>query len=261
MQKIGTLLLCALPIALSACGGKSGGDTAQSRQQDMEAAQQETARRIAATQHLDYPVKQAMQAILTRDEKLIKCMEGEVEISNQNAEKIGGVVELHTTAMAPTTYEGAPAEHNTFKLSGPLKVPGTSRDIPMNISFTDYYGANLDFLGFNSSTVYCAAAKSPGYPVSLKIGARGSIASFDCYSDATKSVHTGHAEIGYLTHPGKDDAMLFWEYRKYQPDHDKHTYEVSRIFKIKTNGHISLAGMSVLTSGGADKMNVGSLAE
>ena len=261
MQKIGTLLLCALPIALSACGGKSGGDTAQSRQQDMEAARQEIARRTAATQHLDYPVKQAMQSILARDEKLDRDVDGELVAPNQATKVVHGHAALHITAMTPATYEGAPADHNTLKVSGSVKIPGDSRGMPLDAFTTDYYDADLNFLGFRTAKLYCAATKSPGYPVSLKTGTDGLIASFDCYSDATKAVYIGRAEISYIAMAGKDETMLFAQLRKFEADHEKQSYALTTIYKIKPNGHIALAGMGFITDQGGVRLDVGDMLE
>jgi hypothetical protein len=73
---------------------------------------------------------------------------------------------------------------------------------PFNSSATAYLTATYDPIGFSDATSYCVSSTTTGYPASSSVGQTGSIASFTCYTNSTKTVVAGTETVSYVTTAG-----------------------------------------------------------
>lgn len=110
---------------------------------------------------------------------------------------ISGSLALSASPLAPssTPFANLPASYTTLTVNGTVSVAGQT----LNLASTQqsYFSAALEPLGYSTSGAYCVAASPGSYPATVQVGDAGTIVTYDCFSDSSRSMATGKATLSF----------------------------------------------------------------
>jgi hypothetical protein len=165
-----------LALALSACGGGSGGSGG-----------------IATP--TTYDLQAGYAGFVMNGETSTVTLSGNV-ISNGVSTPFTGTGTLTVSPATSATFNGTTAQAQVVGISGTLAAAGQS--IPYSSTVTDYYGAGtVTFLGENSQAEFDVASTPLSYPTSLVGGATGTLGTLSRYTDNTMAISLGTVQLSY----------------------------------------------------------------
>ena len=262
-----SLLLCTVPITLTACGGKpedggagggGGGGGLNLTSANRKILKHNKAPTYVSSNaaNLEFPVKKAMLSAWSAQQDHELSGLGWVTAPSGDEVDVSGT--LHTTISAPTstTFEGVAAEQSELAIKSSVNIASTGDPIPVDVKRTYYYDTHHRIIGLAGRDFYCVAKKPGKYPASLKIKESGVIAKFDCYNDSTKTSHAGTAELTYKTREASATEMNYIETTTLVYPQEDMTAQSSIGYTIDQSGAVKLTSTGLRSDGPKGKMKL-----
>lgn len=181
-KKISCIAIAAI---LAACGG--GGDSAGTTPATLP---------VAGTA---FPVQSALAYAYTNGLTQSLNVSGTAQ-SGATSTGITGTLRFTLGKASDTTINSAPALQYMMRVEADLVINGTH--LPIDTSTTGYLDTRYAPIGTNDANGNCVATTASAYPATAVSGQTGTIASYTCYSDNTRTVQTGTEKITYVAFAG-----------------------------------------------------------
>lgn len=181
-----------LGIVLAGCGGGGGGGgTSPSGP-------------VAST--LSFPFRSAVNTVTANGESYTLTANGTLATQSTDGLCSGTFTSTSAPANTSTTFEGTPAlssvSTSTMTLTNCTPASSTSTD-------TDYYDTSYAALGFIASSGGYGVYQAPrAIPSTVRVGDSGIVGTYTYYTDSTKSVADGSAELSYLVEADTADTAI-----------------------------------------------------
>src|SRR5471032_285131 len=178
----------AVASLLAACGG--GGGAAGTADTSLPAAG-------------SFPIQTALSYVFTHGLQKTLNVTGTAG-TGANLLPITGSVTFSSGTASSVTFNNAAAQQVTQTLVGSLTIAGQSTPLSTTslIELTASY-AELGTTGSGAgSNDYCVVSSCGTFPANVSAGQSGSISTFSCYTDSSKSVPTGTATETYVARAG-----------------------------------------------------------
>jgi hypothetical protein len=170
--------LLPIVLLLAACGGGGGSSSTPAA-------------------NVSYPLLQAMQYALAHGLQNTLPASG-TAVSNNVSYPVSGSLTLTSSTGSNTTFNNIANSIQTVDtVSGNLII--NSINVPFNSTGTSYYNSNYQPFGDVTSGRYCVSSSPGSYPTTATAGMTGSLTTYNCYSDSTKTTLVGTNVDSYVT--------------------------------------------------------------
>lgn len=191
-SNIKKLSLIAVAATLTACGG--GGDSAG-------VATPAT----AATTATSFPVQSALVYAYTNGLQQTLSVTGTAS-GGGTSYPISGTLTFTQGKTTNTTFNGVSALQYITTITGSVVVNGQNQSL--NGNGTGYLDTRYAPIGSVAEGMICVPTTASAYPATAVAGQTGTIASFACYTDSTKTVPLGSEKISYAASAGSVSNTL-----------------------------------------------------
>lgn len=192
-SNIKKLSLIVVAATLTACGG--GGDSAG-------VAAPATAATTTAT---SFPVQSALVYAYSNGLQQTLSVTGTTS-DGGTSYPFSGALSFTLGKTTNTTFNGVPALQYITTISGSVVVNGQNQ--PLNGNGTGYLDAHYAPIGSVGEGVICVPTTAGAYPATAVAGQTGTIASYACYTDSSKTVPLGTEKISYAASAGSASNTL-----------------------------------------------------
>lgn len=178
----------AVSALLAACGG--GGGAAGTADTSLPAAG-------------SFPIQTALTYVFTHGLQKTLTVTGTAG-TGANLLPITGSVTFSSGTASSVSFNNAPAQQVTQTLAGSLTIAGQSTSLSSSsLVFLSASYAELGTTGSGAgSNDYCVVSGGGAFPANVSAGQSGSVSTFACYTDSSKSVPTGTLTETYVARAG-----------------------------------------------------------
>jgi hypothetical protein len=213
---------------LAACGGGGGA-----------AGTADTSQPAAGT----FPIQTALSYVFTHGLQKTFNVTGTAG-TGSNLLPITGSVTFTSGTAASTTFNSLAAQQVTQTLVGSLTVAGQS--VPLSTTSFIQLNASYAELGTTGSGTgsndYCVVSSGGTFPAYVAAGQTGTISTFSCYTDSSKSVPTGSVTETYVARAGNAANTLDFQLIDMVYDTSKQLVETQG-----TTYNVNSAGVTTVT--------------
>jgi hypothetical protein len=113
-----------------------------------------------------------------------------------NQYPVTGSATLTESPGGQTTFDAQSALQMNATVTATLTADGQT----VNLASSDqgYSTLNDDPIGYSETGTYCVASVGSSFPETVQVGQTGTVVTYACYSDSTKSVPTGTETLSYV---------------------------------------------------------------